>query len=136
VVILRDGQTQTIKVTLGRRETAEGTPIEEEVVEQTPSSAQVLGMTLSELSATNREEMNLPPDLTGLLVVEIDETTQAFEKGLRAGDVITEAGQQPVDTIGALEASIQETRDAGRKSLLLLVRRNNDPRFVALGVDE
>ncbi len=136
VVILRDGQTQTIKVTLGRRETAEGTPIEEAVVEQTPSSAQVLGMTLSELSATNREEMNLPADLTGLLVVEIDETTQAFEKGLRAGDVITEAGQQPVDTIGALEASIQETRDAGRKSLLLLVRRNNDPRFVALGVDE
>lgn len=136
VVILRDGQTQTIKVTLGRRETAEGTPEEEAVVETTPSSAEVLGMTLSELSAANREEMNLPADLTGLLVVEIDESTQAFEKGLRIGDVITEAGQQPVDTIGALETSIQETRDAGRKSLLLLVRRNNDPRFVALGVEE
>jgi serine protease Do len=55
---------------------------------------------------------------------------------LREGDVITEAGQQPVERLKDLEDRVTEARDAGRKSLLLLVRRAGDPRFVALSVDE
>ena len=50
--------------------------------------------------------------------------------------MIAEAGQQPVATLDDLQARVTEARDAGRKSLLLLVRRAGDPRFVALGIDE
>jgi len=49
--------------------------------------------------------------------------------------VITEAGQQKVAQPGDLEDRIEEARDAGRKSLLLLVRRAGEPRFVALSVE-
>jgi serine protease Do len=66
----------------------------------------------------------------------VDELSEAYEKGLRAGDVITEAGQQKVASIGELETRITEAREAGRKSLLLLVRRGGDPRFVALNIEE
>jgi len=69
-------------------------------------------------------------------VIEVDEASEAFEKGLRKGDVITEAGQQSITTIADLEDRVTEARDAGRKSLLLLVRRAGDPRFVAIGLDE
>ena len=48
--------------------------------------------------------------------------------GLRAGDVITEAGQQKVTSISDFETRLEEVKDAGRKSLLLLVRRD----FVAM----
>ena len=65
----------------------------------------------------------------------MDEAAEAFEKGLRAGDVITEAGQQKIATAGELQAQVDAAKEAGRKSLLLLVRRAGEPRFVALTLD-
>jgi len=55
---------------------------------------------------------------------------------MRAGDVITEAGQQKITAISDLEARAADAREAGRKSILLLVRRGGEPRFVALPLDE
>ena len=73
---------------------------------------------------------------SGLVVTAVDPVSEAYAKGLREGDLITEAGQQKVAVIGDLEARINEARDGGRKSLLLLVRRDGDPRFVALSVEK
>ena len=50
--------------------------------------------------------------------------------------MITEAGQEAVASPGDLKDRIEEAREAGRKSILLLVRRQGDPRFVALTLDE
>lgn len=69
-------------------------------------------------------------------MTEVEDGSEAFEKGLRAGDIITEAGQQKVASIADLEARVTSAKDAGRKSLLLLVRREGDPRFVALTLGE
>ncbi|WP_439523142.1 Do family serine endopeptidase [Marivita sp.] len=139
VVVNRDGATQTLLVTLGRREEAETAvpasqpgPMEEEA----PQSMDLMGLTLSPLSGEIREQLELPDTAKGLAVMDVDETSEAFEKGLRAGDVITEAGQAQVAALGDLEDRIAEARDAGRKSILLLVRRAGDPRFVALTIAE
>ena len=48
--------------------------------------------------------------------------------------MITEAGQQPVATLQDIQDRLSEAKDAGRKSLLLLVRHGGDPRFVALTI--
>jgi serine protease Do len=79
--------------------------------------------------------MGLPSGTEGLVVKSIDEASSAFEKGLRAGDLITEAGQKPVASITDLEDRIAEAEDAGRKSVLLLIRRGGEPRFVALPIE-
>ena len=134
--VLREGKTQTLLVTLGRREEAEATETAaagEDPV--TPESKDVLGMTLGVLGADQLSDLNLPQGTEGLVVTGLDETGEAYEKGVRAGDVITEAGQQKVASIADLEARISEAKDAGRKSLLLLIRRGADPRFVALSVE-
>ena len=83
-----------------------------------------------------REEMSLPEDSSGLVILSVDEMSQAFEKGLRAGDLITEAGQQKVETLDGFQERIAGAEEAGRKSILLLVRRNAEPRFVALSLEE
>ncbi len=138
VVVHRDGSTQTVLVTLGRREDAER--VEEEEVEaieeQDEENKDILGLTVSPLTETLREDMGLDPEMEGLVVSNVDEASEAFAKGLRAGDVITEAGQQKVASISDLEARMEEAREAGRKSLLLLVRRGGEPRFVALSLEE
>ena len=38
-------------------------------------------------------------------------------------------------SLADLQARIKEARDAGRKSLLMMVRRAGEPRFVALPVE-
>ncbi|MEZ5795978.1 MAG: Do family serine endopeptidase [Defluviimonas sp.] len=137
VVVLRDGESKTLLVTLGRREAAEG---EEATAtspggETAPSEKDVLGMKLSVLDPADREALGLPADAEGLVITGIDETSEAYDRGLRTGDLITEAGQQKVATIADFEARIAEARDAGRNSLLVLVRRGADPRFIALPVE-
>ncbi|WP_371170003.1 Do family serine endopeptidase [Aliiroseovarius sp. 2305UL8-7] len=138
VVILRDGKTETLKITLGRREDANATPAtseDDETAPDMPPEGEVLGMTLSELDDARREELGLKPGTEGLAVMAVDEASEAFEKGVRAGDVISEAGQEPVDTITALEERLAAAKDGGRKSVLLLVRRDDNPRFVALSLE-
>ena len=92
-------------------------------------------MKLSVLDPADREALGLPADAEGLVITGIDETSEAYDRGLRTGDLITEAGQQKVATIADFEARIAEARDAGRNSLLVLVRRGADPRFIALPVE-
>ena len=138
VVVFRDGETLTLRVTLGRREEAEGAVPAvagaPDAAPDAPVTKDVLGLTLSTLTDEMRSELGLNDDQDGLAVTAVDESTEAYEKGLRAGDVITEAGQQKVTSIADFEKRLEEVKDAGRKSLLLLVRRGGDPRFVALSL--
>ena len=140
VVVFRDGETVTLRVTLGRREEAEGAVpavvTEEEEAPAGPTTKEVLGLTLSTLTDEMRTELGVSEDQEGLAVTNVAETSEAYEKGLRAGDVITEAGQQKVTSIADFETRLEDVKEAGRKSLLLLVRRGSDPRFVALGLEE
>ncbi|WP_430450324.1 Do family serine endopeptidase [Rhodophyticola sp.] len=135
MVVFRDGATQTLRVTLGRRETAEGaagpgaTP-------QTPSSADVMGMTLTPLTDARREELGAQGVQGGLVIEAVDVESDAAAKGLMAGDIITEVGQRPVSDVAEFETRVTEARDAGQKSILLLIRRAGNPRFVALSLED
>ena len=141
VTVLREGKSQTLKVKLGRREDAEGAGAsasepEDEAEPEAPASKSVLGLTITPLTDDLRTELGADDSVEGLAVTEVDEMSEAFEKGLRVGDIITEAGQEPILSITDLEDRITEAKDGGRKSLLLLVRRAGDPRFVALGLGD
>jgi serine protease Do len=136
VIVLRDGKTETLSVTLGRRETAEaGSAPMDATPEAATESADILGLSVTPISPDVAEELGLSADAEGLAVAAVDEGSEAFTKGLRVGDVITEAGQQKVTRVKDLQDRVEEARDAGRKSLLLLIRRAGDPRFVALGIE-
>lgn len=139
VVVNREGASETLKITLGRREEAQGAvPAAQpgEAIPESPAETEVLGLTLSVLNEELRTQLDLGSNAEGLVVKDVDEVSQAYDKGLRAGDLITEAGQRKVSSVSDFEDRVEEAREAGRKSLLLLVRRNGDPRFVALGLDE
>ncbi|QDC11651.1 Do family serine endopeptidase [Oceanicola sp. D3] len=140
MVVFRDGKTETLKVTLGRREEAEGAvPAVAEQGEgaepEAPQEQELLGLTVTTLTDELREQMSLDGNEEGLVIKEVDEMSEAYEKGLRAGDIITEAGQQKVRAVNELEDRVEEAREAGRKSLLLLIRRAGEPRFVALSLE-
>jgi serine protease Do len=94
-----------------------------------------LGLTLAPLDDDMRSRLGMDASTEGLMVMAVDQASEAFTKGLREGDLITEAGQNKVVRLQDLEDRISEARDAGRKSILLLIRRGGDPRFVALSIE-
>ncbi|WP_299847678.1 Do family serine endopeptidase [uncultured Roseovarius sp.] len=141
VVVFREGKTQTLKVTLGRREAAEGAipaaqPGGDDDGGSKEMQTELLGLTIGPLDDEARGVLELDADATGLVVRDVNELSEAYEKGLRAGDLIVEAGQEKLNSIADLNDRITEAKDAGRKSILLLVRRAGDPRFVALSLDD
>ncbi|MDD8024635.1 MAG: Do family serine endopeptidase, partial [Paracoccaceae bacterium] len=135
VTVLRAGKSETLLVTLGRRELAEGEAVPAAVTAPQEQEKELLGMVVTPLTPDLSTEMGLPSGASGLIVKSIGEESSAFEKGLRGGDLIVEAGQLPVTSLSDLEARIDEAKAAGRKSVLLLIRRGGEPRFVALPVE-
>ncbi|TRD22489.1 DegQ family serine endoprotease [Palleronia caenipelagi] len=137
VTVWRDGDTEDLQVTLGRREEAEAVPasLSKDMPEEEPER-DVLGVTLRGLDDELREQLGLDGDASGLAVLDVAEDSDAYQKGIRPGDVIYEAGQQRVASLEDLDAQVEEAREAGRKTVLLLIRRGEDPRFVALPVGE
>lgn len=136
VEVIREGKDLTLAVTLGRREDAEAKPVPVVAEKENAEEKVIMGMTVAVLNAELREQLALGDDIKGLVVKNVAEDSDAFEKGLRAGDLIVEAGQKKVEGIGDLETRIAEAKDAGRKSILMLIRRQGDPRFLALALDE
>jgi serine protease Do len=136
VVINRAGAEQTLQIKLGRRETDEADqpiPAAQKNAPEAPS-AEVMGLTLVPVDAQVRKDLGLDNSATGLAITNVDQSSEAADKGVGPGDVIVEAGQQKVMKVSDLQDRVTEAKDAGRKSILLLIRRQGDPRFVALSV--
>ena len=135
VIVQREGEPVTLEIVLGRRETAEGTASETDTAPEQPGSDTVLGMTLGVLTPEIASQLQLPNGTQGLLVEETDPEGAAAEKGVMPGDLITGASQQKVTSLADLNARIDEAKEAGRRSVLLLILRSGEPRFVALPLD-
>ena len=135
VVVFRDGKEQALEVEIGLLEeatlaAAPGEPQQE----ATPSEQSVLGMTVAAVDRTQRERLALPDDVRGLVVVDVEDGSDAALKGMRAGDIIAEVGQELVATPDDMRKRIESAEEAGRNSILMLVRRDGAPRFVALNL--
>ncbi|MTH79285.1 DegQ family serine endoprotease [Paracoccus aestuariivivens] len=134
VTVQRDGKPLDLKITLGRRELAEGGESAKPGKPGEASPSKLMGMSVTEVTPELAAEIGIPTDSKGLVVREVDPEGAAADKGLAPGDLITEAGQRPVVSMADLSARIDEAKEAGRKSILLMVRRSGEPRFVALPI--
>jgi serine protease Do len=100
------------------------------------ATVQALGLSLAGVTPELKQKFSLADDAAGVVVVDVAGDTPAAEKGVRPGDIIAEVAQQEVKTPDQVTARIDEARKAGRKSILLLIDRAGDLRFIALRVDQ
>jgi serine protease Do len=137
IVVLRDGKEQTLPVKIGLLEepTLAAAPMGPETLSPDAAPEEtVLGMTVAIVTDELRRSFALDPDVRGLVVTGVDESSDAYGKGMRAGDVISEVGQETVTNPKEMRSRIEAAEAAGRNSILLLVRREGQPRFVALNL--
>ena len=138
VEIWRDGKRQTISVAVG--ELLDEQPEQAKAPEKpqaNPGGQNVPGTGLSVTSLTPqlREKFGLDEETNGVVVIDVKDGPAA-EKGMKAGDVITEAGHKAVRTPADLIKLVEQARTAGQKFLLLRVETSQAPRYVALTLSE
>jgi serine protease Do len=136
IEIVRGGRRQTVMVTIAQRPTEEalaeqlgGDTADELAPEDAPvqQGSSTLGLTLQQLTPQISQAVNLPPDARGVIIVAVDPSSDASDKGLRRGDLIMSVNQQAVTTPAQALAAVEAARRAGRTSVLLLVKRGSAP---------
>ena len=136
VTIWRKRRREVLQVVVGRLD--DGPKVAANAPAQKPSLADsitTLGLTLSNITPALKSKFSLGDD-KGVVVVAVVKDSAAAEKGLQPGDVIIEASQEDIATARDILGKIDAARRAGRKSILLLVERQGDLRFVALRLDQ
>jgi serine protease Do len=139
VVVIRKGQEETRKVTLGRLEDPDkaqpaSVKTKEEPAEK-PVTQKALGLDLATLSKDLRTRYKIKDSVKGVVITGVDGTSDAAEKRLSAGDVIVEVAQEAVGSAADIKKRVEQLKKDGKKSVLLLVANGDgELRFVALSV--
>jgi serine protease Do len=141
VTLWRKHALATVRVKVGRLEETDEQHASARAAPQktAPSEAGIvktLGMTLSGITPELKDKYSLGDDAKGVVVVNVAKDSSAADKGFQAGDLIMEAAQEEVKNPEDLASKIAAAKKSGRKSILLLVQRQGDLRFVALRVDQ
>lgn len=133
----REGQRQKTQVTIGELEKAEEEGLLESASQKEGSLTKVapLALGIKPLTEGERKDYNVPSSVEGVMIGEVDEASEASQKGLMEGDVIVEINQQPVKAPEDVNDIVSAAKNAGRNSVLLLINREGDVRFVALRLE-
>ncbi len=131
--VVRDGKEQAINVKLGTFPSSDKLAALTEEDDNNGGSEHEqmkdLGLTLSpatEVEGAGEE---------GVAVTDVDQSSEAADKGLKAGDVILEVGGKKVSSTKDVVDGVREARNKGRKAVLLQLRSDRQTRFVALSLE-
>ena len=125
VKVVRNGREKNISVVL--KELPEN-PARLAVTEQNESNE--FGFELKKINSALKEKYELNDD-DALVVIKINPSGEAFQKGIREGDIIKRVGTKKVTKLSEFNKLAEKSRSKG--TLLLLVKKpNGSSRFFTL----
>lgn len=142
LTIWRDGKEMKLETMVGEFEEAQQDglvvdPTEDNTAQRT-KGPKVLGMLIKEIKPTEFERYGVSEK--GIIIVGLDPESEAAEKGLRPGDVISEvtiAGKhERIMTSEQFSKLIDEAQKQGKKQILLLINRGGIQRFITLALSK
>jgi serine protease Do len=138
MVVWRDGKEVTLNVMVGELKEDEKADGEEDKQDEkkAPKLAKTLSIPeydikVSNLSAEARKAFEVDEKTKGIVITEMGDNSPLEDKGIKPGDVITEAGQKEMKDVKDL-ADLAKDAASSKKPLLLLINRQGDIRFVAV----
>ena len=129
--VWRDNRTIPLSVTIAKRPGEDkladnrGRGGEGDGMDSAPGRASVsaLGLGLAAITPSIRSEFSLDPKASGVLITDVDEDSDAAERGLQAGDRIVAIGGAAVHSVEDVKSAVSAARAAKRPSVLLFVER-------------
>ena len=138
VKVWRDGKNITLHVTLGELEKVNVASFSPGGKSDSKSgrteTVSELGLKLAPFSKALAKQFELDEDSEGVVIVDVERESNAREKGLRPGTLVVEINQEKVSSPAEIAAKVEEAREAGRRTVLLLIDQGGDLRFVAVRI--
>ena len=128
IKVLRDGKEKTLTVKIGEYPDDGGKGQETAGAQRELKGTALEGAELSDLSQTLRKSLNIPEDVEGAVVTDIEAGSKAQKAGLKKGDVLMEINRARV-------SGVEEARSliSGNDQLVLYIYRNGA--YIYLVVD-
>ncbi|PVE23340.1 protease Do [Microvirga sp. KLBC 81] len=128
VTVVRDGKPQELTIVIGQRS--------DELAARSaaPDGAdggKRLGLALSPIPEAARGQLGLEPGTSGVLIQRVDPSSPAAGAGLRQGDVIVSANNQPVSAPADVAKAWADAQGQ-KRPILLRVKREDQYLFVAI----
>jgi len=128
LVLVRDGKKQSISVEIGKLE-----DVETVVADTETGSSKKLGLTVQALTAKIAESLGIE-ETQGLIVSDINPGSAAAEAGILRGDIILEINREKIESVDQYKKALQAAQE--KKSILLLIKRAQNTRFVVIDLKE
>ena len=123
LTILRGGKKSDLTITIGKLS------MDSQVTQGSAQSTENIGLTVQNLTPQLAEQLNAKPG-EGVVVTKVQFDSIAAAAGIEIGSVILQVNRKAVKSVSEFKRAIKENSD--KKRVLLLIRKNNVQRYVAL----
>ena len=128
VQVIRDGKPVELTITIGER------PGEKALASNSRTTRDMvedLGFNVRTLTETLRSELRLSDEVEGVLVQGLKESSDAYQRGLRNGDIISAVKRKSTNNVDEFFSEVNRSLEAGDKAILLTIERDDLKRFIA-----
>ena len=94
------------------------------------------GANLSELTEEYRREFNITENVSGLVVLDVNNNGLAALNGIRSGDVITSMNNVKVNDVDDVADILEDAKKEGREKIVVLLQRNTGSRFIPFNLSD
>ena len=149
IKLIRDGKERTIRVTVGKRPSAEqiaqsqmfGADEDENAMDapldQGEFLAEKLGLGVVAINPAIARQLGVATDMKGLAIAGVVQGSDAARKGVQRRDIILSANYQSLTTVEELEAIVRDAERAGRNAVVLRIQRVRGPSgYVAVRIQD
>jgi serine protease Do len=143
VEVWRKGKKIMLPVVLGEFPEDEAQVAATEKTEQPAkpdirTAVSALGLKLAPVNNETRDRYKLGASASGVVVTEVEDGSPAAEKDIRPGDLIRKIGpeQSAVTKPSQVVEHVDKAREAKVKTILVLVERDGNQRFIAIKVEK
>jgi serine protease Do len=141
--ILRSGKPRTVDIKSGVRPTEKELALNDDDSDEggaeAPAKPQVqkseaLGMSLAPIDDAARRTYSIEPTVKGVLIDSVKTNSDAAEKGLRKGDVVSSVNGESVSTAAQLVSAVEAAKKLQRPSVNLRIIRSGRATIVPLKI--
>ena len=148
--LVRNGKTIKVTATLGKRPSEEelaGNSFDPDAEDNAmgqddngasaQATAEALGLSVVDLTPQIARQIGVASTQKGVVVSTVNPNSDAAQKGIKRGYLITSVNRQPVNSASDLDSAINNAKRSNREAVLLQIRRGaRDPQFVAVRLQD
>ena len=92
-------------------------------------------MSFTDLNDEIRKRFDFSDDTFGVVIIKVNDGSPTGTRGILAGDIIQKVDQVEIQSSTQILKLIEDAKNKNKSSVLLLIKRGSNVRFVAIPVE-